>query len=177
MNETLRSILNRRSVRKYNTDQLTDKDLQDILQAGKFAPSAFNGQPWHFTVLQNKGLIEKINKICKCNMGKSNDENLDLFYDAPTLIIVSSDKNVKTSEFDCSMAIENMFLAAESLNIGSCFIYSIKYLFLSENGKALRSELYIPETYDIIASAVFGYKACVTIAPCPRKEGTINVIR
>jgi len=186
MNETIKNIMNRRSIRKYKEEQIKDEELQAILDAGRFAPSAMNQQSWHFTVVQNKEVIQKIIQAIKTaffNSGNKNfedrakAEDFNPFYNAPTLIIVSGDEKAIAPQNDGSLALENMFLAAESLDIGSCWIHALNSVFSSEESKELKKELGIPEGYNPVGSGVFGYKAVDTPSPAPRKEGTVNIIK
>lgn len=186
MNEVIKTIMKRRSIRSYTQQQIEDDKLQTILDAGLYAPSAMNQQSWHFTVVQNKEMIQKINETCKGIFLKSGiknyeerakSDNFDLFYNAPTLIIVSGDKNNITPQIDCAVAIENMFLVAESINIGSCWIHGVTTLSNSEEGSALIKELGIPDGYCIFGSGVFGYKGADSPDAAPRKEHTVNIIK
>lgn len=177
MNETLKTILNRRSTRSYKKQQINEEELKAIIEAGLYAPSAMNQQSWHFTVIQKKETINKINEDCKAAMQKSGSKDLNLFYEAPTLIIVSGDEKAIAPQNDGSLALGNMLLAAESLNIGSCWIHAVRTLSSTEEGRKLIKDLNIPEGYTIVASAVFGYKAAESSAPKPRKDGTVNIIR
>lgn len=185
MNETIKTILNRRSIRAYKQEQIREDELQLILEAGIYAPSAINEQPWHITVVQNKELLNKINEACRVMMLKApsnpfteraKDPNFSIFYHAPALIIVSGSDKAIAPQADCALAIENMFLAAASLEIGSCWINAIINLLNSESGKELRSELGIPEGFKAYSAGSFGYKA-VEAAAAPRKENMINVIK
>ena len=186
MNETLKTILNRRSIRKYTQEQIKDEDLQTILEAGEFAPTAMNQQSWHFTVIQNKEMLQKINETCKISFLKSGNKNYEAlaksesfsaFHNAPTLIIVSGDQKAIAPQNDGILALGNMFLAAASLGIGSCWIHATRFLFTTEEGLALKNELGIPENYVFVGSGAFGYKAVEPTAPAPRKEGTVNIIK
>lgn len=186
MNETLKTILNRRSIRKYKEEQIKDEELQVILEAGKFAPSAMNQQSWHFTVVQSKQMLQRINEACKAALLKSGNknfeerakaENFSVNHHAPTFIIVSGDQKAIAPQNDGSLALGNMFNAAESLNIGSCWIHVMGYLFSTEDGKALMKELGVPEGYIPVGSGAFGYKDIEQPSPAPRKEGIINIIK
>lgn len=190
MNETLQTILNRRSIRKYKQEQIKEEELQLILEAGKFAPSAMNQQPWHFTVVQNKNLMQKINEACIVAYSKSGNryyeerfkvmssKETNLMYDAPTLIIVSGDEIARMPINDCTLALENMFLAAESLGIGSCWIDALSVLYSTEEGKAfLTNESIVPEGYTLIGSSAFGYKAVDQPSSAPRRENTVTIIK
>ncbi|MBC2580479.1 nitroreductase [Clostridium sp. DJ247] len=186
MNETLNTLLNRRSIRAYKQDQIKDEDLQTILKAGLFAPSAMNQQSWHFTVIQNEETLHKINEVSRTILQKSGNKNLEeraksekfsLFYNAPTLIIVSGSEKAIAPQIDCAVALENMFLAATSLDIGSCWIHGVTSFSNTEEGKALLKELGIPEDYNVIGSGAFGYKATEAPNAAPRKENTVTIIK
>lgn len=186
MNETMKTILNRRSIRAYTGEQIQEEQLQDILKAGIYAPSAMNQESWHFTVVQNKDILNRINEACKEVFRKSgnkafeeraNKEGFSVFYNAPTLIIVSGDEKAIATQLDCAIALENMFLAAESMNIGSCWIHAISQLFQAEEGKALLADLSIPEGYKPLFSGAFGYKAAGSPEPPARKENAYSIIR
>ncbi|ATW26868.1 nitroreductase family protein [Candidatus Formimonas warabiya] len=186
MNETLYNILTRRSIRQYQQKQLKDEEVQSILEAGQFAPSAMNQQSWHITVVQSKEMLQKINGTCRAVFLKSGvknmeergkAENFSPFYHAPTFIIVCGEANAIAPQNDGSLALGNMLLAAHSLGIGSCWIHAMNYVFSTEEGKALKKELGIPEGYVSVGAAAFGYKAGESPAPAPRKEGTVHIIK
>jgi nitroreductase len=185
MNETMKNLLNRRSTRAYKPEQIKDDELSMILEGGRFAPSAINEQPWHFTVVQNKEILSKINEACKAAFIKSDnprfaerakDESFSVFYNSPTLIIVSGDEKTVAPQIDCALALGNMFLAAESIGIGSCWIHAIAGILNSEDGTELRKELNIPKGHMVYCSGSFGYKAMDPAAP-ERKENTVSIIR
>jgi len=186
MNETLKTILERRSIRNFKTEQIRDDELQKILQAGQFAPSAKNQHLCHFTVVQNQNILHKINKVIQqhfLNSGmpeleaRAKTENFSPFYHAPTLIIVSADEKAIAPQADGSLALGNFFLSAHSLGIGSVWIHSVRSLFDSAEGKALNTELNIPTGYTIIGSGAFGYNAGKVPSASPRREGTITIIK
>ena len=138
MNEVLNVIKNRRSIRKYLPAQIKEEDLKLIIESAIYAPSAHNDQPWHFTVIQNKDLIKKINDKSKELMVESKvdwmrkmalNQDINLTYNAPTLIIVSGNKTATAPLVDCSAAIQNMLLSAESIGIGSVWLGLIKSFF------------------------------------------------
>lgn len=186
MNETIETILNRRSVRVYSEDQIKQDDLDLILQAGQHSPSACNSQPWHFTVVQNKALINEINIEAKKELQNSKEnflkefgsnEKYDMFYNAPTIIVVSGEKSSFVPNTDCAAATENMLLAAESLCIGSCWIGLVTYLFLSPKGEEYIKKLGIPEGYEPYYAITLGYKKYPNPKPPLRRENTVNYIK
>lgn len=187
MNETIRTILKRRSVRAYKPDQVDEGSLELILEAGRYAPSAMNQQPWHFTVIQNRLLLEKLEAACKIVFMESDVEALrniarrddfSVFYHAPALVIVTGDSTALAPQYDCTLAMQNMMLAAASLDIGSCWMHSIMMFHATEKGKAVFRDLGIvfPERHQPYAAAVFGYSAVPLPEPAPRKQGDVTVI-
>jgi nitroreductase len=184
MNEVLTAIRNRRSVRSYKPDQIKEEELQDIIEAGIYAPTAHNDQPWHFTVIQNKEKIDYISKKCKELMAKSEIEwvknmalnpNISIPYNAPTLIIVSGRKSAMAPKVDCSAAIENMLIAAQSLNIGSVWLGLLTFFFsLEDEVKALG----IPEGYEPYYGVSLGYKSSDKEMIAPKRNlDVVNYIK
>jgi nitroreductase len=182
MNKVIEAIKSRRSIRKYLPEQLKDKELRAILEAGAYAPSAHNEQSWHFTVIRNKELLERISVKTKekmaadtsdwvKNMGGNKD--FQLFYHAPAVIVVSMRKNAMSPMVDCSAAIENMLLAAESLDIGSCWIGLVRYYF------AMKDELprlKIPAGYEPCYAVALGYKGQRPAKALPRTAAAVSYI-
>lgn len=186
MNETMRTILNRRSIRAYKQEQIKDEELNAIMQAGIYAPSAINEQPWRITAVQNREILHRINEACRAIILKSGNKifaerakspEFSIFYNAPTLIIVSGDEKAIAPLADCALALENMFLAAASMEIGSCWINAITQLSGDEEGRALIKELEIPEGHKIYCAGSFGYKAADSPEAAPRKENLVNIIK
>lgn len=186
MNEIIQNILNRRSVRVYSEEQIKQEDLELILKAGLSSPSGCNEQPWHFTVVQNKEIMKTLNVDSKKEFANSdnemfrkmaNNENFDIFYNAPTIIVVSGEKSTITSLIDCSAATENMILAAESLGIGSCWIGLVTFLFRSENAQKHVKLLKIPEGHEPYYAITLGYKRIPDPKPQPRRTNTVSYIK
>ncbi|EPY2278984.1 nitroreductase family protein [Clostridium sporogenes] len=186
MNETLTVIRNRRSIRLYKAEQISDTELNDILDAAMAAPNAVNVPNWHFTVVQDKDMLDRMvediieavkNSGNKYLINAVSRPNHHTFYHAPTVIIVSGDGSYPYCQCDCSAAAENMLLAAESLNIGSCWIGTFLPLFASEKGEKYKEELGIPKGYNPICSVALGYKATENVPAPPRKRDVINFVK
>ncbi len=164
MNEVLKVIKCRRSVREYNNEQQIDEaSLQAIIEAGIYAPTACNEQPWHFTVVQNRELLDEINVESKAFMASSGEEwmrnmaanpEFAVTYQAPTVIVVSGRRESTAWQVDCAAAVQNMLLAAESLGIGSVWL-GLSRAALSD--KHIIERLSIPEGYEPFYSVAFGY--------------------
>lgn len=183
MNAVIENIKKRRSIRRYLPEQIKETELNEIIEAGTYAPSAHNEQSWHFTVVQNKELIDFISVKTKESMAESEvewivkmskNEKLHIFYNAPTVIIVSGKEEAFSSIVDCSAATQNMILAAESLDIGSCWNGLIKYFF---KYKDEMSKLNIPEGYTPFYAVSFGYKQVSPTRPIERKKNVVNYIK
>lgn len=184
--DALTNLLERRSIRTFKDEQITDEELKQILEAGRYAPSAANQQSWHFTVIQNKEILQKINNVVKSAFSKSGNKNYEertkakdfsAFYHAPTYIIVSADETAIAPIADSALALGNLFLAAEALDIGSVWIHAVNFLYTTEEGKALFKELGIPDGYVPYGSGAFGYNAGEKPKAAPRREGTVNIIK
>lgn len=150
MNETLEVIRNRRSIRRFRPEQITEHELEAIVESALLAPSAMNAQPWHFTVIQDKRMLDRMARLMRENMLKSGNEfmvrrasdpSFIPFYNAPTLILISADVKDRFGQFDCAAAAQNIALAAESLGVGSCIMAMPAILFESEEGVELARSL------------------------------------
>ncbi len=183
MNEVIENIKSRRSIRKYKSEQIKDKELEIILESAIYAPTGHNDQPWYFTVIQNKELIDEMSVECKrimsdlpiewiARMGKA--EHLHIFYEAPTVVVVSGKEDATSPIPDCSAAIQNMMLAAESMDIGSCWIGLARFFFKNEDNV---KRLEIPEGYKPYYGVCLGYKGSSSNKAPERNKDVVNYIK
>ncbi len=185
MNDALKAIAGRRSLRKYGPGQVSDAELQAVLEAGLQAPSGHNDQSWFFAVIQNADLIQEISDGAKeamrqipipwiAELGKN--EKYNIFYDAPTAVIVAAKKDAVAPLADVCAAIENMLIAAESLGLGSCWIGFAKFYF---TGPERMTKLGIPEDYEVHYGVVLGHKPeGLSLTPPAKKfERYFNIIK
>lgn len=186
MNETIETILKRRSIRVYTEEQIKQEDLNTIIKAGLFAPSACNYQPWHFTIVQNKDLINELSVESKKEFINSKNElfkkmaqneQYNIFYHAPTIIVISGEKRAEMPQVDCALATQNIVLAAETLGLGTCIIGLAAFLFQSERAGEFIKKLEIPEGYEPYYAITLGYKKLPDPKPQPRRENTVNYIK
>lgn len=173
MNEVIQNILNRRSWRSYEDKQIKEEELEQIIRCGLWAPSAMNQQSWHFTVVQDKETIQRIRKGCQEMM----ETDRDMFYGAPTLVIVTGKQDNIAPVADCSLAIQNMFLSAASLGIGSCWINCIGRYLTTPQGQAFAKDAGIPEGYIGVAGVILGYPKGEAPQGKERAEGSVDYIR
>ena len=161
-NPVIKNIHNRRSYRAYQPQQLPQDVMDAIVNSGLNSPSARNRQAWHFTVIQNRRLIDEMNaealKAVSKERGIQFKDDYHMFYNAPTIIVISGIKDDRYSLIDCSIAMQTMCLAAESLDIGSCMIGMVKNLFDSPEGEKYISQFNLPEGYHPEFAVTFGYK-------------------
>jgi nitroreductase len=180
LKDIIEVIKTRRCVREYKEDQISDEDINFLIDCARYAPSGFNMQPWSFLVIKNKDVMRKISEHGKKTMipmlepmkdssPKARDfliflktKGTDMFYNAPLLIIILGNKNAPTVDYDCPMAAQNMMLAAQSKGIGSCWIGGVQPALMDEG---FLRELGTPEGYKAIAPLIFGYPKGKTEAP------------
>ena len=173
MNEVLETILTRRSIRSFKEEQIKDEDLEMIIKAGTYAPSGMNRQSWKFTAIQNKEKIQELAKVIRETLGRDESYNM---YNPVTIILLSNDKDNTNGLADCSCALENIFLMANSLGIGSCWINQLKTICDEPKVRKLLNEFEVPDNHIVWGIAALGYAAAEpkehTI-----KEGTIKIIK
>lgn len=175
MKETVMDIINRRSVKEYKAAQISDEELQMVLAAGMNAPSGGNKQSAIFIAVQNK---EWIAKLCKLNAQIAGaPEGFDVFYGAPTIILVLAAKDASDAVQDGSLCLGNMFNAAYALGLGSRWINRIRETFETDLGKALLQEAGYEGDYIGVGSCILGYPADGFPAAPARKENYYKIIR
>lgn len=186
MNDIIKVIKSRRSIRNFSDEQIKQEELDVILEAGMYAPSAAGRQAWHFTVVQNQPILDEISSEAKKiyrsmdieflqNLGAN--EQFHAFFHAPTVIIIFGEVNAIAPNSDCAVAAQNMMLAAEALQIGSCWISAASVITQTEKGKKIIKNLGLPEGYAPFNSIALGYKKAQRHDAPPRREGVVNYIR
>ena len=178
MNDILKTIYERRAVRKYKDIAVDRKLVEQIIDAGKMAPSAINKQPWQFYILADKEEIKAFSKqIAKASVKgiaqtglksivKSAAEFIHsphdlsffkgddfIFHGAPVVIFVASPKDNEWAGLDIGMCSQNMMLAAKSLGLDSCPVGLAKFV---ESTK-LYSKLNIPPSHHVQLAIIIGY--------------------
>ena len=160
-NETMKTIMNRRSIRAYKPDAVPQSALDTIALAAINAPSARNLQPWEMRIVKNRKLIADIESGW-LTMRKAENPDLEYkpaFHGAPVLLVVAYDKNNPFGQVDCGWFGQNILLAAQSLGLGTCVVASANGFFNSEAGKSTMEKLNFPENYEVIYSISLGYPA------------------
>lgn len=173
MNEVLENMKSRRSIKKYKNDMVPQDLIDKVVEAGTYAPSGLNKQSAIILEVANK---EMRNKIARLNARVAGvDENTDLFYNAPVVLVVLADRDVPTYIYDGSLVMENMLLAAHSLGLGACWIHRAKEVFETDEGKEILESLGIEGDYEGIGNCILGYSDMEAISK-PRKENYVYKI-
>ena len=174
MASTLEDLKNRRSCRSYQPRQITEEELQQVLEAGTYAPTGRGAQAPIIVVVQDKETIAALSRQNATIMG---NPEADPFYGAPTVLIVLADKSRPTYLYDGSCVMDNLLNAAQAVGLGACWIHRAKEEFESEEGKALLKQWGIQGDYEGIGHCVLGYRADAIPAPAPRKENYVYYVR
>ncbi|MDF2570825.1 MAG: drgA 1 [Sporomusa sp.] len=167
-------------------DQRTDEEWQIVLEAGIYAPSAGNQQLWHFTVIQDKKLLDQLNVSAKAGAAQIDNEHIQLiaknekfniYYGAPTVVLISGKEDGLAIESDCAAATQNILLAAESIGLGACWVNLTLFALGGEQGEQYKQQLGVPAGYKAFSSVALGYKKIEPVNAPARKENVINYIK
>ena len=174
MNDVLKAIADRRSVRKFLPDMPKKEDIDAIIKAGLQAASGKNEQTGIVIAVTNKELRDKISRDNAIIGGWK--EDFDPFYGAPVILIVLGRTNFPTYVYDGSLMLGNMMLAASSLGIDNIWIHRAKEEFEREEYKALLKELGVKDEYEGIGHLAIGYRAVELPPARPIKDGRVYYI-
>lgn len=172
MNEMINNIITRRSMKKYKPDAVPMELIQQICEAGTYAPTGMNKQSPIIIAITNKEVRDQLSRMNAAVMGGKGDP----FYGAPVVLVVLAKKDVPTHVYDGSLVMENLMLAAHSLGLGSCWIHRAKEVFETEEGKALLQSWGIEEEYEGIGNCIIGY-GDMDVPTKPRKEPYIYYVK
>lgn len=186
MNEVLRAIRTRRSIRKFQAKVPSRAEIEKIVEAGLWAPSARNKQPWHLTVITGLERIARITNELKAAVARMPENPYKAFvgndaytvnYHAPVFIIVSADPDAAPlAPADCALVLGNMFLAAHSLGIGSCWINQLGSACPDPGFRSLLTELGVPAANRVFGCGTFGYAEGDAPQAPARKENAVNYV-
>ena len=170
MNETLKTLKQRRSCRKYLPKQVEQEALDAILEAGTYAPTGMNRQAPVIVAVQDKATRDQIAKMNAAVMGMDEDP----FYGAPTVVVVLADPSVRTYVYDGALVMGNLMNAAHAVGVDSCYIFRAEEVFATEEGKALLRSWGIPDNFEGIGNCILGYRDAGGVEEAaPRKANYI----
>lgn len=175
MNEIIKAMLERRSIRKFKSDMVSKDDINKIIEAGLYAANGMGKQAVITVAVTNKELRDKISKD-NCKIGGW-DESFDPFYGAPVILIVLAEKDWRNRVYDGSLVIGNMMLAAHSLGVGSIWIHRAKEEFETEEYKKLLKDIGVEGEWEGIGHCAIGYIDGDVPKPAPRKENRVYFIK
>ncbi len=173
MNETLKNLIERRSIKKYKNDKINTSLLNQILEAGTYAANGRGIQGTSIVAIQNTDLVRKLEVMNAEVMGNPNAKP---FYNAPTVVVVFGDTSTNTFVEDGSLVIGNLMNAAYALGVDSCWIHRARQVFESEEGKKLKHEWGVEDKYAGIGFCILGYRDCDFPFPKPRKDDFVRII-
>lgn len=189
--ELLQAIYERRSIRKYKPDSVSDDLIQEILDAGMMAPSGVNKQPWYFVVIKSQEKREELISVMRTvadefepslkerfpknpEVVKDTTKFIASLGEAPVIVLAFSNKPEKEMNAvlqSVAAAIQNMLLAAYNKGIGSCWLTSP----LGTSKRQVLQERYGQNHGEIIAVLTFGYAKEQPKAPA-RKANRYKII-
>lgn len=169
MNEVIQCLKERRSVRKYKKEQVKEEQLEQILEAGTYAPTGMGMQSPVMVVVQDPEMIAKLSRMNAAVMGV----NSDPFYGAPTVIVVLADQSRGTCVEDGSLVMGNLMNAAFAVGVDSCWIHRAREVFASPEGKELLAQWGIEGDYIGIGHCILGYRDGELPEAKPRKSSYI----
>ncbi|MBQ1338289.1 MAG: nitroreductase family protein [Thermoguttaceae bacterium] len=170
------AIVTRRSTRNYKPTPVEPEKLARIIDAGRYAPSGGNSQTNRFFVVQKQEIIADLIKLVEEAFSKmdvydgmyrslrnsilrSKEGGYLFCYNAPVLVVVANKKDYGNNMADCAVAIENMMVEANALDLGSCWINQLRWLNEEPTLLEYMRKLGLPEDERVYGAAIFGYPA------------------
>ncbi len=174
MNDTLTHIRNRRSCRSFTGEQITQAQLDALLEAGSYAPSGMNAQSPVMIAIQDPQVIAELSAI---NAQTWRKKGADPFFGAPTVIAVLANPELCfTYELDAMSCVTNILIAAESMGLGACCISRGKATFESKYARQLIQQLGIDPAYQGVEHVIVGHRKGESQPPLPRRENRLYKI-
>ena len=182
----LQAIRERRAVRDFKPDPVCAGKLYHLVSAASWAPSALNEQPWLFTIVTDRTVLDEISTRAKAWMLNNltdmprrahfhdilAEPGFHIFYNAPCLIVISSASTGPWTKEDASLAAQNLMLMATDLGMGSCWIGFAQGWLNTTEGRQI---LDLPENAVVVAPVIVGHPRTVP-PPVARKMPLISWI-
>ncbi len=174
--DMMEAIMTRRSTRKFQDRPVEDDKLEMILQMGRSAPSGSNSQSTHFLVIRDPLVLEKLKEMVEKEFAAMEEEpgmypavanciraarkgGYVFHYHAPVLVITANKENYGNNIADCACALENMMLAANALDLGSCWINQLKWLNGSPSLREYLQSFGMAQDERVYGALALGYAA------------------
>jgi nitroreductase len=182
--DLIEAIAGRRAVREYTTEAVDAQTIRRLIAAAVQAPSAVNQQPWTFTIIRDQAVLDRISRDAKSHMlatmppssnsdhfrSRLGDPGFQVFYHAPVLILISAIAQGPWIVEDCSLAAENLMLAAYAAGLGTCWIGFAQSFLNTSEGKAA---LGLPAAWAPVAPIIVGHPRAAP-PPVPRNEPVVR---
>lgn len=172
-NEVLKALRERRSIRSFKAEQITNEELQTVLESGTWAPTGKGLQSPYIVAVQNAKQLEWLRK----ENAKLMEVSSDSYYGAPTIVLVFAPQEWSNNVKDGSLVLGNMMLAAHSLGLGSCWINREEKMFESLEGQQLMLDWGLPEGLIGIGALALGYPSSYPKTIKPRKADYYRIIK
>ena len=190
-------IKSRRSTRRYKKDKVPAELIEQVVEAGRYAPCGGNNQSTHFFVVTNETVLDEIAKIAEGEFAKmeagpdtypslatsinaSKKGGYRFHFNAPVLIITANREAYDNNMADCACALENMMLMANALDLGSCYVNQLKWLRNAEPMLEYMYKLGMKEEERVYGAMVIGYADTPDGLPnrmsIPRKGNIVTII-
>ena len=171
MNEIIRAMEERRSIRSFKPEMPPKEVLQQVVEAGLYAASGTGQQAAIVVAVTNKALRDKLAEENRRIAGAP--EGSDPFYGAPAVLVVLGRKDWPTHVYDGSLVMGNLLLAAHALGLGSIWIHRAKEEFEEPEYQQLLKDLGVEGEWEGIGHCAVGYLNGEAPAPAPRKPGRV----
>jgi nitroreductase len=184
--ELEQALYGRRATREYTAEPVDEAVLETLIDAAIQAPSAINRQPWAFCVIRDPALLDRISHEAKALMLRSSPVGLaghhfeemlgnpafHIFYHAPVLMLICATEQSVWSHVDCTLAAQNLMLAAHGKGLGSCWIGFAQAWLEAKEGRAA---LDLPSNWTPVAPVIVGHPRGTAQAP-PRRKAELRWI-
>ena len=171
--DILNILKERRSVKKYTDQVVSDELIDKIVEAGLYAACGRATQGVKFLVVKNRDVVKRLSKLNASILGIDKDP----FYNAPIVIVVFGNRNNYTFIEDASLALGNMMNEAYSLGVDSCWIHRAKEMFELEDGRKLAREYGIEDEYIGVGNCILGYRDGEYPILKDRLEGRVKIVK
>ena len=191
--EAIEAILTRRSTRKFSAELPERRLIEKILEAGRYAPSGGNSQTTHFIVIESSAVLKELSELVrsafsameytedtyssiKNSINASKRGNYIFHYNAPVLIVTANRKGYGNAMADSACALENMMIAANALDLGTCWINQLHWLDEDPVIRDYMLKLGLLENETITGALSVGYPegGVIERRPLPRKGNVVT---
>jgi nitroreductase len=182
--ELMDAIQQRRAVRDYRQEPVSGAVLQQLIMAAIWAPSAMNGQPWHFSAVTDRVLLDKISERSKTWLlaneaptgedtalrSMLQDQDSHILHHAPALIVIAAEGGKRWTAEECALVAQNLMLAAAELGLGTCWIGLAQDWLNSPDGRKMVG---LKPTDQVVAPIVVGHPRTVPPPPSRRQANIV----